>query len=61
MSVDAMDMNEAKVKFAEMMTEEAAKAHFAEKHKGAEMPAYADLMASAVLVEEIEESGLMAN
>jgi len=51
-SVDAMDPEDAKVKFAAMMTPDAAKAHFAEKHPGVEMPPYEALMAGATLVEE---------
>ncbi len=51
-SVEGMDETEAKTKFAELMTEEAAKAHFAEKHPGAQMPPYTDLMAGAVLTED---------
>lgn len=55
MGVEAMDAEEAKTKFAEMMTEEAVTAHFTEKHPGETMPAYADLMAGATLVEEATE------
>lgn len=51
-SVDAVDMNEAKTKFAEMMTIEAFNAHFAEKHVGEAVPDYATVMSAAVLTEE---------
>lgn len=49
--VEAMDEVEAKTKFAEVMTEEGAKAHFADKHPGQEVPPYEVLMAGAVLTE----------
>ena len=38
MNIDASSQEEAVQKFKDMMTEEAVKAHFAEKHAGQEVP-----------------------
>ena len=63
MSVEAESMEEAKTKFKEMMTEEAAKAHFAEKHEGEDMPPYDALIENALanLSEEMEKESEMVN
>jgi len=51
MTVEGADEAQAKTNFAAMMTEDAAKAHFAEKHPGQTMPPYDMLMSSAQLTE----------
>ena len=63
-AVEAADMEEAKTKFKEMMTPEAARAHFEENHPGEEFPPYDALIENALanLAEEQEEvDDTMAN